>query len=67
MSDKRIRIPLRRVNDTLRVAIPLAFKRLHDLHEGDEAVWIEEDNSVRLEFVRVTVNKTEELVVGTAA
>jgi bifunctional DNA-binding transcriptional regulator/antitoxin component of YhaV-PrlF toxin-antitoxin module len=46
-------IPLRRINDTLRINMPIAFKRRYDLKDGDQVVWIEDENGVRLRFVRM--------------
>ena len=64
MSNTRIRIPLRRLNDTLRIGLPLEFKRRHGLTEDDQVVWIEDETGVHLKFVRIS---EREVVVGAAA
>jgi bifunctional DNA-binding transcriptional regulator/antitoxin component of YhaV-PrlF toxin-antitoxin module len=46
-------ITLRRVNSTLRMRVPSEFTKQRSLREGDQVVWIEEGDSVRLEFVRL--------------
>jgi hypothetical protein len=68
MQSNRARIPLRRVNnDTLRVAIPLEFPRLHGLREGDLAVWIEEEGCVKLKFMKLAELEQVTEKMGTAA
>ena len=68
MQSNRARIPLRRVNnDTLRVAIPLEFSRLHGLREGDLAVWIEEEGRVKLKFMKLAELEQVTEKMGTAA
>ena len=47
-------ITIRRVNSTLRMHVPSKFAKQRSLREGDQVVWIEEGDSVRLEFVRLT-------------
>ena len=48
-------IPLRRINDTLRISVPIEFKRRYDLKEGDQVMWIEDENGVRLRFAKTRV------------
>jgi bifunctional DNA-binding transcriptional regulator/antitoxin component of YhaV-PrlF toxin-antitoxin module len=45
---------LRRVTrQTLRLVIPAKYQRAHDLRAGDHVVWIEEEDGVKLKFVRL--------------
>jgi hypothetical protein len=49
-------LTLRRVNSngsTLRIGIPHQFVKDRDLSEGDQVVWIEEADCVRLRFIRL--------------
>jgi hypothetical protein len=61
MSNNSIRIPLRRVNNTLRIAVPINFKRKHGLTDRDEVEWTEGPDRITLRFLKVT--KTEVVVV----
>jgi hypothetical protein len=46
-------IILRRINNTLRISLPLEFGQKHDLKEGDHALWIEEEDGVKLKFAKL--------------
>jgi bifunctional DNA-binding transcriptional regulator/antitoxin component of YhaV-PrlF toxin-antitoxin module len=49
-------LTLRRVNTfrkSLRLGIPHKFVKARGLTEGDQVVWIEEADGVRLKFVRL--------------
>ena len=48
-------IILRRINNTLRISLPLEFVQKHDLKEGDHAMWIEEEDGVKLKFAKLAV------------
>ena len=48
-------IILRRINNTLRISLPLEFVRKHGLKEGDHAMWIEEKGGVKLKFAKLAV------------
>jgi hypothetical protein len=52
-------------NTTLRIAIPREFVVRQGLDEGDQCVWQEEDNGVRLKFVKLA--ELAELVKSAAA
>jgi hypothetical protein len=54
MQPNRARIVLRRVNDTLRIALPRNFVTQQGLCPGDHVVWEEEDGSVKLKFFKLT-------------
>jgi hypothetical protein len=43
---------LRRIKTTLRISVPAEFVRRRGLSEGDQCVWVEEGDSVRLRFVK---------------
>jgi hypothetical protein len=43
---------LRRIKTTLRISVPYQFVRKRGLSEGDQCIWIEEGDSVRLRFVK---------------
>jgi hypothetical protein len=65
MQPPRTHILLRRINNTLRVSLPIEFVRRNRLSVGDSVVWTEEDGSVRLKFLKLT--KIEELAEETAS
>jgi hypothetical protein len=48
-----MRIPLRRLNNTLRIGLPTDYVNKNGLEEGDVAIWIEDELGIRLKFVRV--------------
>ena len=50
-------IILRRINNTLRISLPLEFVQKHDLKEGDHAMWIEEEDGVKLKFAKLCSNR----------
>jgi hypothetical protein len=60
----RVRIPLTRLNATLRINVPLEFKRRHGLTEEDQVEWIEDETGVHLKFLRTS--KAEEVAVEAA-
>jgi hypothetical protein len=50
-------LSIRRLNSnarTLRIALPSQYVDEHGLSEGDQCVWTEEGDSVRLTFVRLS-------------
>jgi bifunctional DNA-binding transcriptional regulator/antitoxin component of YhaV-PrlF toxin-antitoxin module len=49
----RMVMPLRRYNDTLRIPMPIEYARQSGLQEGDQVIWTEDEDGVRLRFVRV--------------
>lgn len=49
----RMVIPLRRMNSTLRIGLPYDYARQRGLQEGDQVVWLEDADGVRLKFVRI--------------
>jgi hypothetical protein len=65
MSHTRVRIPLRKLNDTVRIGVPLEFKRRHNLTEEDQVVWVEDETGVHLKFLKI--DGEHQVVVGAAA
>ena len=55
-------IILRRINNTLRISLPLEFVQKHDLKEGDHAMWIEEEDGVKLKFAKLAVSSLKPVV-----
>jgi bifunctional DNA-binding transcriptional regulator/antitoxin component of YhaV-PrlF toxin-antitoxin module len=47
------RIPLRRINDTLRVTLPPKFVREYELKAGDYVNLVKDDDTLKLRFVKV--------------
>jgi hypothetical protein len=44
---------LRRIKTTLRISIPFQFARKHGLTEGDQCIWQETEDGVRLRFIKL--------------
>jgi hypothetical protein len=56
---------LRRTDKTLRISIPREFCIRRGLSEGDHVMWIEEEDGVKLKFVRAA--ELEEIAAASAA
>jgi hypothetical protein len=50
----RYTIPLRCMNNTLRIGLPLDFVQQRRLRAGDQVVFVEEGDIVLLKFVRLS-------------
>jgi bifunctional DNA-binding transcriptional regulator/antitoxin component of YhaV-PrlF toxin-antitoxin module len=48
-----VRIPLRKINETLRVTLPHKLVRELGLRAGDYVDLVQDNDSVKLEFLRV--------------
>ena len=48
-----VRVPLRKLNETLRIAVPRDFVHEMGLRAGDYVDWVREHDNVRLKFVKV--------------
>jgi hypothetical protein len=66
MQQNRARIPLRRINSTLRITVPIEFVRRNEFRDGDYVLWTEEDDGcVKLKFYKI--DALEELAEASAA
>jgi bifunctional DNA-binding transcriptional regulator/antitoxin component of YhaV-PrlF toxin-antitoxin module len=53
MRQSVVHLLLRRVNNTLRVSVPRDYVDRYGLSPGDHVMWIEEQDGVKLKFVRL--------------
>jgi hypothetical protein len=53
MQTHRTRIALRRLNNALRIFLPVDFVARHELSQGDYAVITEEADGMKLKFIRM--------------
>ncbi len=45
---------LRRVNTSLQITVPKEYVKRHELQGGDHVVWIEDEEGVRIKFVKLS-------------
>jgi AbrB family looped-hinge helix DNA binding protein len=46
-------MPLRKINDDLRITVPRALRQELGLRPGDYVDWVRENGNVKLKFVKV--------------
>jgi hypothetical protein len=49
----RMSIPLRRMNYGLRIGLPVEYIRKRGLRAGDQIIWEEDENGIRVKILRV--------------
>ena len=54
-------LPLRRINNTLRIALPQAYARQRGLQQGDHVIWVEDEHGIRLKIIKL--EEATELIV----